>query len=209
MQDFAFVVADIACYASNCSSVYHTLNSITKKLMTCDIRYRTLDTSRAKVMERLIGFEGVLEFLMLLGFESDVLGMKLQCKEQPRADFVMPIRDLLQRYMQMYEDPNCNTVDEMISSTYDNAQSSEILKRLVLTHKMFTNSVTFLAIISSKITVQTVQILKNWMNSYWRLMYIRAANKMDYNINKMIFILQTIMTYGAVFLLLIFRTKLL
>eukprot|EP01083_Nonionella_stella_P030625 83935_1 len=167
MQDFAFVVADIACYASNCSSVYHTLNSITKKLMTCDIRYRTLDTSRAKVMERLIGFEGVLEFLMLLGFESDVLGMKLQCKEQPRADFVMPIRDLLQRYMQMYEDPNCNTVDEMISSTYDNAQSSEILKRLVLTHKMFTNSVTFLAIISSKITVQTVQILKNWMNSYW------------------------------------------
>eukprot|EP01083_Nonionella_stella_P030624 83934_1 len=187
MQDFAFVVADIACYASNCSRVYYTLKKLASNCSRVYLRYRTLDVSNPLVRRRLTDFEGVLDFLMLLGFESDVLGSKLlQYPEQPRADFITPVRDLLKLYGQMYENPNCNTVDEIISSASDSAQAREILKRLVLTHELFSNSVTFfqalqktsLAMISTRLrsqreTVHTrkmqlqLEIIQNWMNDYW------------------------------------------
>ncbi|ETO11427.1 hypothetical protein RFI_25948 [Reticulomyxa filosa] len=45
-----------------------------KKLLKDDEKYRTLDTTNAKVEEQLLGYEGVIDFLLLLGFDSDVMG---------------------------------------------------------------------------------------------------------------------------------------
>jgi len=71
---------------------------VAKKLLKDDVRYRTLDTTNPKVMERLIGFEGVLDFLMLLGFESDAMGMKLICEEKPSQQVVRNAIEVLNTY---------------------------------------------------------------------------------------------------------------
>ena len=53
-------------------------------------------------MERLIGFEGVLDFLMLLGFESDAMGMKLICQEKPSPKVVSSAIKVLNSYQQRF-----------------------------------------------------------------------------------------------------------
>eukprot|EP01084_Bolivina_argentea_P022980 42764_1 len=97
-EDFQQAASDIACYNDNPSSVFSTLRSVAKKLLKDDVRYRTLDTTNPKVMERLIGFEGVLDFLMLLGFEADAMGMKLVCEEKPTQQIVRNAIEVLNTY---------------------------------------------------------------------------------------------------------------
>merc|ERR1719361_1769361 len=98
VQEFQQSASDIACYNDNPSQVFSTLRSVAKKLLKDDVRYRTLDTTNPKVMERLIGFEGVLDFLMLLGFSSDAMGMKLICEEKPSQQVVRNAIDVLNIY---------------------------------------------------------------------------------------------------------------
>merc|ERR1719334_517336 len=98
MEDFSRAASDIACYNDNPSSVFSTLPSVAKKLLKDNARYRTLDTTNPKVMERLIGFEGVLDFLMLLGFESDAIGQKLICEEKPSRQVVSNAIEVLNTY---------------------------------------------------------------------------------------------------------------
>eukprot|EP01083_Nonionella_stella_P014751 41349_1 len=98
VQEFQQSASDIACYNDAPSQVFSTLRSVAKKLLKDDVRYRTLDTTNPKVMERLIGFEGVLDFLMLLGFESDTLGCKLTCEEKPSPQIVRNAIEVLNTY---------------------------------------------------------------------------------------------------------------
>merc|ERR1719491_2106576 len=98
VQEFENSASDIACYNDNPSQVFSTLRSVAKKLLKDDVRYRTLDTTNPKVMERLIGFEGVLDFLMLLGFESDAMGAKLICEEKPSRQVVSNAIEVLNTY---------------------------------------------------------------------------------------------------------------
>merc|ERR1719458_1278668 len=98
VQEFRQSASDIACYNDNPSQVFSTLRSVAKKLLKDDIRYRTLDTTNPKVMERLIGFEGVLDFLMLLGFSSDAMGMKLICEQKPSQQIVRNAIEVLNTY---------------------------------------------------------------------------------------------------------------
>ena len=98
VQEFQNSASDIACYNDNPSQVFSTLRSVAKKLLKDDVRYRTLDTTNPKVMERLIGFEGVLDFLMLLGFESDAMGMKLICEQKPSQQVVRNAIEVLNTY---------------------------------------------------------------------------------------------------------------
>merc|ERR1712013_693140 len=84
------------------SQVFSTLRSVAKKLLKDDVRYRTLDTTNPNVMERLIGYEGVLDFLMLLGFESDAMGMKLICQDAPSAQVVQNAITVLNSYQQRF-----------------------------------------------------------------------------------------------------------
>merc|ERR1712113_18622 len=98
VQEFQQSASDIACYNDAPSQVFSTLRSVAKKLLKDDVRYRTLDTTNPKVMERLIGFEGVLDFLMLLGFESDAMGMKLICEQKPSQQVVRNAIEVLNTY---------------------------------------------------------------------------------------------------------------
>lgn len=58
-----------------------------------------------KVMERLIGFEGVLDFLILLGFESDAMGMKLIAEVQPSPQVVRNAINVLSQYQSRFRVP--------------------------------------------------------------------------------------------------------
>lgn len=51
-------------------------------------------------MERLVGFEGVIDFLMLLGFQSDEMGLKLICEQKPMQMTVKNAVDVLNEYEQ-------------------------------------------------------------------------------------------------------------
>eukprot|EP00484_Ammonia_sp_Unknown_P020204 CAMPEP_0197038068 /NCGR_PEP_ID=MMETSP1384-20130603/15105_1 /TAXON_ID=29189 /ORGANISM="Ammonia sp." /LENGTH=530 /DNA_ID=CAMNT_0042468461 /DNA_START=46 /DNA_END=1638 /DNA_ORIENTATION=- len=64
------------------------LRSISKKLFKNEERYRTLDTTNPRVIERLLGFDGVFEFLSVLGFASNALGNKLVCEHQPSMEVI-------------------------------------------------------------------------------------------------------------------------
>ena len=48
--------------------------------------------------ERLIGFEGVLDFLMLLGFSADAMETKLICEEKPSQQVVRNAIEVLNTY---------------------------------------------------------------------------------------------------------------
>merc|ERR1719242_2966958 len=102
IEDFSQSASDIACYNDSPSAVFSTLRSVAKKLLKDNARYRTLDTTNPKVMERLIGFEGVLDFLMLLGFESDAMGMKLICQQKPSPKVVSSAIKVLNSYQQRF-----------------------------------------------------------------------------------------------------------
>merc|ERR1712228_593689 len=98
VQEFQQSASEIAWYNDNPSQVFSTLRSVAKKLLKDDVRYRTLDTTNPKVMERLIGYEGVLDFLTLLGFESDSLGLKLVCEQKPSQQIVRNAIEVLNTY---------------------------------------------------------------------------------------------------------------
>ena len=99
VEDFRRAASDISCYNEiNPSGVFSTLRSVSKKLLKDDVRYRTLDTTNPKVMERLIGYEGVIDFLMLLGFEADAMGMKLVCHQKPPPEVVRNAINVLDGY---------------------------------------------------------------------------------------------------------------
>lgn len=97
-QNFQRAASDIACYNDCPHIVFVTLRSVARKLLKNDPRYRILDTTNAKVVARLIGFEGVLEFLMLLGFEADSMGMKLICKQTPSSNVIQCAMEVLNSY---------------------------------------------------------------------------------------------------------------
>ncbi len=135
-----------------------------------NIRYRTLDTTNPKVVERLVGFEGVLDFLMLLGFESDEMGMKLICEQKPSQQVVRNAVDVLNSYenrlgigknnknnknnktpQQPKEQPNNNNENEseedtltleqiILWSTHESMRDNESMETLITTHKTITDS---------------------------------------------------------------------
>ena len=102
-EEFKLAATDIATYNSNPKRVYNTLKAVTKKLYKDDPKYRTLDTTNPKVIERLIGFEGVLDFLRLLGFESDLVGAKLICTEKPQHEVLDVALDVLKEYSRKFD----------------------------------------------------------------------------------------------------------
>ena len=164
ITDFQAAAEDILFYNDSALSVISTLRSVAKKLLKDDARHRTLDTTNPRVMERLIGYDGVLDFLMLLGFKSDALGMKLTCAEPKQKlmyDAITALNECQARYMMkkvenkadendlkdVNNDDNNDediiwTVDSIINyGTHETMQGNHIMETLILTHKMFTDSV--------------------------------------------------------------------
>eukprot|EP01084_Bolivina_argentea_P265094 449220_1 len=90
--------------AINCDNTYvlKTLFDLLNELVTKDdIRYTTLDTTLD--MERLIGYEGVLDFLLLIGWESDLLGHKLFCFKKPKLNVVRNAMNAINLYLLKFD----------------------------------------------------------------------------------------------------------
>ncbi|ETO07069.1 hypothetical protein RFI_30324 [Reticulomyxa filosa] len=68
--------------------VFNTLRSAAKKLLNDDNMYHTLYMVNHKVEERLFEYEGVINFLLLLGFDSDVMGQRFICKEKLNQEVI-------------------------------------------------------------------------------------------------------------------------
>eukprot|EP01084_Bolivina_argentea_P295901 509556_1 len=254
VEDFSRAASDIACYNDTPSGVFSTLRSVAKKLLKDDVRYRTLDTTNPSVTERLLGFEGVLEFLMLLGFESDAMGMKLICELKPTRYVVNNAISVLNSYQQRFrmtaggggvdvaneqfeygafvdleeedevmqhahaEDATQGGFDDpaqlnnkslkkkekheiqldqiVLWSTHENMQDNDTMETLMMTHKLFTDSLTLLkqlrkrffvcaripsAILADgaeavrefqtgvqkRIQLKVIKALRDWMKHYW------------------------------------------
>ncbi|ETO18320.1 Ras guanine nucleotide exchange factor, partial [Reticulomyxa filosa] len=86
---FKRAVTNISVHNENPGQVCSTLQSIAKKLLKDDEKYRTLHTTNPKVQRRLLKHEGVIDFLQLLGFDLDVTEQKLVCKEKPDQEVVL------------------------------------------------------------------------------------------------------------------------
>ena len=88
---FENAVSDIVTYNGSMENIFDLLNvlrSVSRKLLKSDSKYRTLDTSNPRVQARLLGYDGVINFLSLLGFESNALGNKLVCQHQPSVEVI-------------------------------------------------------------------------------------------------------------------------
>ena len=105
-EEIELICNDIATYTEHPERVYHTLRSVARKLRKPDVRYRTLDTTGPKVVERLLGFDGVIDFLSLLGFESDALNIKLIVKKQQPSAKIELFIDVLTDYNIKFEHKN-------------------------------------------------------------------------------------------------------
>ncbi len=164
IEDFSNAGSYIACYNDKPSIVFKTLKSITEKLLKDDPKYTVLDTTNEKVMDKLMGFEGVLELLMLLGFESDALGIKLKCKNKPSQIVINNALNVLNSYQQKcdeynvlnsFENINENNQNDILAleqiivwstheKIHENMEDNNTMETLLMTHKMFTDSVTLL-----------------------------------------------------------------
>ena len=148
-----------------------------------DVRYRTLDTTNPKVVERLVGFEGVIDFLILLGFASDQMGLKLICEQQPAAETVKNAVDALDglqsgstpmgalssaRSLRRRRSPSLRvkaaqsereedllTLEQIIVwSTHEATRDSETMQTLIITHRTMTDSLTMLKQLRRRFAVQ-------------------------------------------------------
>eukprot|EP00484_Ammonia_sp_Unknown_P030700 CAMPEP_0197050808 /NCGR_PEP_ID=MMETSP1384-20130603/25624_1 /TAXON_ID=29189 /ORGANISM="Ammonia sp." /LENGTH=804 /DNA_ID=CAMNT_0042483269 /DNA_START=16 /DNA_END=2430 /DNA_ORIENTATION=- len=89
-QELEHTASDIACYNSNSYEIFSHLQTVTTHLLK--------DQSNLKIMDKLLGFEGVLDFLHLLGYESDDKGSKIVCKKKPDKPVVESAMQIIDRY---------------------------------------------------------------------------------------------------------------
>ena len=130
-SDFEKVASDIATYNDNPPPIYATLKSVSKKLLKHDMRYRTLDIKNPKVIDRLLGFVGVIDFLQLLGFESDATGTKLVCKNKPQKQIVNDAVITLQVYKNKFGGAQFVNSRDNVTDDVDSASRSMAVMRSV------------------------------------------------------------------------------
>eukprot|EP01084_Bolivina_argentea_P163828 284936_1 len=85
------------------SSLFLSLTFAAKNLLKKDKKYQILYTNNPKVMQRFIGWKGVIPFLNLLGFQSDEYGNKLICKHKPSKYDIANAVDVLSNYIKIPE----------------------------------------------------------------------------------------------------------
>jgi len=154
MLQFQSCVSDITCYNDNASEIFGYLQSAAEQLLNEEENLKNNRTLDHTVMDQLLGFDGVLDFLSLLGYKSDDMGSKLVCLSTPNRDMVTCAIKVLQTYRARLRINNNDDDDEkqqdtltlqqiIIWSTHENmhdVNTHELMDALILTHKQFTNS---------------------------------------------------------------------
>ena len=77
LQEFETMAIRIAISNDDSLSAFKSLTSITQKLLVNDVTVKMLDISNPDIRRSLIGYEGVVDFLALLGYASDRWGSQL------------------------------------------------------------------------------------------------------------------------------------
>eukprot|EP01084_Bolivina_argentea_P238468 400621_1 len=111
-QQFITAISHIITYNENVFRLLNTLRNVSRKLMLADNKYKILDTTNPLVQQKLMGFEGVLHFLSLLGFESNITATKLICKYPPPMHIIHEAISVIDTYKPerrpSYDPPNIN-----------------------------------------------------------------------------------------------------
>eukprot|EP01084_Bolivina_argentea_P215178 365295_1 len=214
---FNAIASDIACFNDDFGSVFSTLCSVAKKLNKDDLRYRTLDTTNPKVITRLLNYYGAVAFLMALGYEPDTLGTKLICSNKPPIsiirDAIVVLTDTQTEYMKKYSvrskhvhydvvqdeketEEDMLTLEQILCWTTVHASPSDVenVETLILTHKLFTDSVSLLRAlknrffvsipddirqdeqrviefqthVAKRVQLRMVKALRDWMKYHWK-----------------------------------------
>lgn len=150
IEDFRDVASDIMCYNDKAYSVLCTLRSVSKRLLKDDPRWRTLDTTNPKVTERLINYEGVLDYLELLGFESDPMGIKLICYDKPPRDRIKNSIEALKEYeyitgwsaskkQKQKRKRNCSIGEWEETKNNDEIDSKQLTLEMIMNWKTYNN----------------------------------------------------------------------
>eukprot|EP01083_Nonionella_stella_P311179 1108590_1 len=156
MDAIVLAVDDIASFNDNPGTLLNTLRNLTKKLLKDDVRYRTLDTHNTNIVDRVLSYEGVLDFLTLLGYEPDMSRTKLLCKTKPQPLLVRNAITVLDQYRhkfhfnptnKIYDDEGNDTMtlqQIIVVGTNENTRDTGTMDTLILMHKSFTKSITLL-----------------------------------------------------------------
>ena len=173
-EDFEQVATHIAAHHPNPASIFKTLMTISRKVLLND-RFRRLDRTNPKVIERLLSFEGVLEYLQLLGFESTSL--QLICHEKPQSWIIDTSIAVLKEFIAKFEGVNIlssnkETNDDVITETKENTieEDSLRLNQIIvwITHENMTDSTTSeILIISHKQFCKSIDLLKQLKNRFF------------------------------------------
>ena len=107
-----------------------------------------MDLQNPRVIERLIGHEGASDFLYLLGFEPDELGIKLMCTTKPSPQVCNNAITTLQKYLAWREFANMNRdidfgvglKDIIRIITNCEGNTIEMMNALIMTHVSFVTS---------------------------------------------------------------------
>eukprot|EP01083_Nonionella_stella_P311865 1113383_1 len=134
--------------AQNIRYLLSTLKSVAKKFYKKDAdihKYRTLDTTNPEVQRRLMGFEGVLHFLSLLGFESNAIGTKLVCNHLPSKHVVRNAITVIDAYrsnvetqsleMYMFISNRCHVEDTKVTLNLELHQNTTAVSYVHSEHK--------------------------------------------------------------------------
>ncbi len=97
-QQFEACISHIITYNDNVLALLNTLRNVCKKINNFHDKYRVLDTTNPLVQQKLMGYDGILLFLSLLGFESNMMATKLVCKYPPSLNVIQDVISIINAY---------------------------------------------------------------------------------------------------------------
>merc|ERR1712228_33722 len=83
----------------NAITVLKSLNKITSRVSDQKPKYRVLDTRTLGVQTKLLGFDGALEYLQLLGYSLDATQTRLQCLKHPPQHLLNRVITLIELHL--------------------------------------------------------------------------------------------------------------
>lgn len=146
--DLRMAAADILRFNESAgSSVFGTLHSVIKRVLSDDVKYRTLSLSNSMVNDKLLCFEGVRGFLEILGFEQQ--SDALICTVIPNRILVDSALTVIEEYRDKMDSLNslCGglTVPELVVMATNKEMDSDFaLSTLLSTHRLFTDSLSLM-----------------------------------------------------------------
>eukprot|EP01084_Bolivina_argentea_P081394 147385_1 len=193
-DDFECALHVIIACAQNDESVINileTLKVITSRITDKNPKYRVLDTSTQSVQCRLLGFEGSLEYLELLGYSLDVSTGKLKCFKHPPQHILDKVIILIISHLHNLKADEKNDVlksdienehkenDDWKSGDFTLSQlvglvthteklaDDKTVKVLLLVHKCFSDSLELIEALRKRFFVPPGDDAESWSNELW------------------------------------------